>query len=263
MLPEKPYMPEQPFFELSTENYVSRFGTYSGGMAQYYSFVVAPGTERAIVAVPDGTIDLLFHCSGNQPDAQICGSVKKGTFAAFEPGSLYFGARFFPGTAEALLQCPLNQFTDRRILLDDVQESTGELVERISTAVSFEERIGLFEKFHSNSARQRSGASSLVSFLIDKINSSSGDIRVGELAKATGYSVRHISGLFTRAVGISPKLYSRIVRFQRCFGLLRQQQNPSFANLAQDSGYYDQAHLINEFREFSLCTPIQALGVCV
>ncbi len=252
MIPEKPYMPEQPFFELSTENYVSRFGAYSGGMAQYYSFIVAPGADRTIVAVPDGTIDILFHCSGDQSEARICGSVKKGTRVAFERGSLYFGARFFPGTAEALLRCPLNQFTEQRILLNDVQGSAGELVERIN----------LFEKFHTARTAHNTRASSLVAFLLGKINASCGELRVSELAEATGYSVRHISGVFTRAVGISPKLYSRIVRFQRCFELLRKHRKPSFANLALDSGYYDQAHLINEFREFSLCTPIQALGVC-
>ncbi|EFL52568.1 transcriptional regulator, AraC family [Solidesulfovibrio fructosivorans JJ]] len=262
MVSLKQYIPEQPFFELSTENYNSRFGAYAVGLAQYYSFVVSRGDERAIVAVPDGTVDILFQCSGGKPEAQICGSVKKGTLVEFERGGVYFGARFFPGTAEALLQCPLNQFTERQILLRDVQGSAGELVERISTAVSFGERIDLFERFYAGCAQYGAGISSLVSYLVEKIDSSNGNIRVGDLAAATGYSVRHISGIFTRTVGISPKLYSRIVRFQRCFGLLRQQQSPSFATLAQDSGYYDQAHLINEFREFSLCTPNQALGAC-
>ncbi|WP_027185086.1 helix-turn-helix domain-containing protein [Desulfovibrio inopinatus] len=263
MMSERSYVPEQPFFELSTENYISRFGASSGVMAQYYSFLVAPDVELAIVAVPDGAVDILFHCSGNRPEAQVCGSVKKGTLVEFERGCLYFGVRFFPGTAEALLQCPLNQFTEKQIHLGDVQGSASELEEKISAASSFAERIALFEQFHAGCARQNTGVSSLVSFLLDTINSSIGEIRISDLATKTGYSTRHISGLFTRAIGISPKLYARIVRFQRCFGRLREYQKSSFANLAQDSGYYDQAHLINEFREFSLCTPTQVLGACV
>lgn len=257
-----PYMPEQPFFELSTRGYVSRFGASSGVMAQYYSFVVDRDAKRAIVAVPDGAIDILFHCCGSRPEARICGSVKKGTQVEFERGSMYFGARFFPGTAESLLQCPLNQFTEQQVLLNEVYGAGEVLAERISEAGSFGERITLFESFHAVCMRRTTGRPSLVSFLLDRINASRGGVRVGELAAETGYSSRHISGMFTRAVGISPKLYARIVRFQRCFGLLREQPEASCASLALDSGYYDQAHLINEFREFSLCTPTQALDAC-
>ncbi|MEZ7196079.1 helix-turn-helix domain-containing protein [Pseudodesulfovibrio karagichevae] len=259
---EKAYMPEQPFFELSTKAYVSRLALCDRGLAQYYSFVVALDTGKSIVAVPDGTVDIVIQCSGSRPAAQVCGSVKKGTLVKFEPGLQYFGARFFPGTADELLRCPLNQFTDQRIPLGDVYGSAEELVERICTAESFGERIRLFEKFHEKRIRERSGVSALVLSLIDRINRAHGDIRIGELAEETGFSVRHISNLFSRTVGISPKFYSRIVRFQRCFGLLRRHDELSYANLAQDGGYYDQAHLINEFREFSLCTPAQALGAC-
>ena len=259
---DKAYMPEQPFFELSTESYFSQLAMSDGGLAQYYSFIVALDVDKHIVAVPDGTVDIVIQCSGNKPGAQVCGSVKKGTQVEFEPGILYFGARFFPGTADELLQCPLNQFTEQQIPLTDVHRSAEELVERMSVAESFGDRIELFERFYAQQIRKSSGVSTLVLYLIDKINRAHGDIRVGDLVEDTGYSVRYISGLFSRAVGISPKLYSRIVRFQRCFGLLREHDELSYANLAQDSGYYDQAHFINEFREFSLCTPAQALGVC-
>lgn len=253
------YLPEQPFFKSSTRQFVSRVGSPSGLLAQYYSFEVPSDDNRAIVAVPDGTIDILFHCSDSAPTASVCGSVKKGKQIEFKKGSLYFGARFFPGTAKQILKSPLSKFTDREILLDDIQSNSDESVELICGAGSFDERIALFEKYYTRCNSDKDCAPSLISFLLEKINASCGEIRVRELAEETGYSTRHVSNVFKKYVGISPKLFSRIVRFQRSFNLLRLQKKMAFADLAQDAGYYDQAHFINEFKEFSMNTPAQII----
>ena len=253
------YLPEQPFFKLSTRQFVSRVGSPYGLLAQYYSFEVPSDDDRAIVAVPDGTIDILFHCTASAPTASVCGSVKKGKQIEFKKGSLYFGARFLPGTAKQILKSPLSHFTDQEILLDDIQSNSDEFVELICGAESFDERIALFEKYYTRCNSDKDCAPSLISFLLEKINASCGEIRVQELADETGYSTRHVSNVFKKYVGISPKLFSRIVRFQRSFSLLRLQKKPTFADLAQDAGYYDQAHFINEFKEFSLNTPTQII----
>ena len=253
------YLPEQPFFKLSTKQFVSRVSSPSCMLAQYYSFEVSSDENRAIVAVPDGTIDIIFHCSASAPTASVCGSVKKGKHIEFEKGSLYFGARFFPGTAKQLLKSPLSQFTDQEIPLDDVQKNSDEFVELICAAASFDERIALFEKHYTLCNNNNNAAPSLISYLLEKINASYGEIRVQELAEDTGYSTRHVSNVFKKYVGISPKLFSRIVRFQRSFSLLRLQKKVTFADLSQDAGYYDQAHFINEFKAFSLSTPTQIL----
>lgn len=254
------YMPAQPFFELSTDKYVSCFGSSSDLLAQYYSFVVSADNEKAIIAVPDGTIDILFHCSPSRPEALICGSVKKGKPLYLNKKALYFGARFFPGTAQQLLKCPIDKFTDKEVRLDDVLRTSKGLAESICAAGSFEDRVKLFERYHSPGSKRKKTAPHLVSYLLDKINAAPGEVRIQDLAEETGYSTRHINNVFKMHVGISPKLFHRIVRFQRCFGLLRHQKSPTFASLALDAGYYDQAHFINEFREFALCTPSQAPG---
>ena len=253
------YLPEQPFFQLSTKEFVSRVGSASGLLAQYYSFKVPPNENRAIVAVPDGTIDIIFHCSASAPTASVCGSVKKGKQIEFKKGSLYFGARFLPGTAKQLLKSPLSTFTDREILLDDIQNNSNEFVELICEAVSFDERIALFEKYYTRCNNNEDCTPSLIAFLLEKITTSCGEIRVQALAEETGYSTRHVSNIFKKYVGISPKLFSRIVRFQRSFRLLTLQKKETFANFAQNAGYYDQAHFINEFKEFSLNTPAKII----
>ena len=116
------YRPAQPFFELTTENYESRLTSARQQLAQYYSFVISPDAKESVVAVPDGSIDILFHCSSSKPQALVCGSVKKGKRVEFAKGNLYFGARFYPGKANLLLNCPLDQFTEKEITLSDVQK---------------------------------------------------------------------------------------------------------------------------------------------
>jgi AraC-like DNA-binding protein len=254
----KDYSPSQPFFELTTKGYVSRLASPHKPLAKYYSFVVAEDVQDTIVAVPDGTVDILFHCSSSKPLAEVCGSVKKGTRIEFEKGALYFGARFYPGTANQFLNCPIEQFTDKQILLEDVLKKTEGLSERICNATSFDQKIGVFEHFCSH-REEELPAPALMSYILNKINLSHGDIKLQTLADDTGYSTRYINNAFKKHVGIAPKLFMRIIRFQRCFGVLREQtKSLNFAELALESGYYDQAHFINEFKEFSLYTPTQA-----
>jgi transcriptional regulator GlxA family with amidase domain len=87
--------------------------------------------------------------------------------------------------------------------------------------------------------------------VLDSILRSGGATRVADLASQSRISRRHLERIFLRSVGIGPKLFSRIVRFQH---LLRAPYN-DWAMLAADSGYFDQAHLIRDFRQFTGQTP--------
>lgn len=226
-------------------------------MAQYYSFEASSSKGFEVIAVPDGTVDIIFNCSSSKIEAQVCGSVKKGSKVELETGARYFGARFFPGAAEKMLGCPLDQFTEKQVELLAVQSKASDLINRIGNASSFEERMKHFENYYRKLIREDETLPSLVSYMLKEIDKTDGDIRIQELADKTGYSTRHINNQFKSHVGITPKLYIRIVRFQHCFGMIRSREDSDFAALAEDAGYYDQAHFINEFKEFSLSTPTQ------
>ena len=84
--------------------------------------------------------------------------------------------------------------------------------------------------------------------------------RVGELGEGMGLSTRRLLDLFEREVGLSPKLFSRLCRFQRAADRIwRGRGAPAeasgWADMAADCGFADQSHLIREFREFSGVTP--------
>ena len=74
---------------------------------------------------------------------------------------------------------------------------------------------------------------------------------VREMAKQTGWSERRFSQVFREAVGLSPKTWCRVQRFQRAVQQLHAGGDVRWAELALDCGFYDQSHFANEFRAFS------------
>jgi transcriptional regulator GlxA family with amidase domain len=75
------------------------------------------------------------------------------------------------------------------------------------------------------------------------------------VAAELGWSRRHLTGLFTEAVGLPPKTYARLLRFQRARQLIASGDDTTLAQVALDAGYYDQAHLNRDFREFAGAPP--------
>jgi AraC-like DNA-binding protein len=84
-----------------------------------------------------------------------------------------------------------------------------------------------------------------------------GRVVVDDLARAAGVSRQHVSRLFRDALGVAPKLYARLARFQAALAYTRQRGQVNWAQAALDAGYADQSHMIAEFREFSSLTPCE------
>jgi AraC-like DNA-binding protein len=75
---------------------------------------------------------------------------------------------------------------------------------------------------------------------------------VREIARRSGWSERTVSERFRRQVGVTPKIFDRILRFQRVVQRLHKADaGVEWAQLALDCGFYDQAHFSHEFRAFS------------
>jgi transcriptional regulator GlxA family with amidase domain len=84
-----------------------------------------------------------------------------------------------------------------------------------------------------------------------------GAVRLDDLARATGVSKRQFRRLCIEYTGLPPKLLARMLRFRRAVGL--RGRGLDWAQLALECGYFDQAHLVRDFREFSGGTPSEAL----
>jgi transcriptional regulator GlxA family with amidase domain len=83
---------------------------------------------------------------------------------------------------------------------------------------------------------------------------------VHAVAADLGMSERHLRRVFRDAVGVSPKAFAKLARFHRALGAAHADRRTSWARIATATGYYDQAHLIDEFRTITGVTPRALLG---
>lgn len=98
-----------------------------------------------------------------------------------------------------------------------------------------------------------------VRFALDQLVSTRGAAPIRELVRASGWSHRHFTESFRAGIGLPPKAFARIARFEAAFVRLQSAARPRWAELALDCGYFDQAHMIRDFRELAGATPTEVL----
>jgi AraC-like DNA-binding protein len=97
-----------------------------------------------------------------------------------------------------------------------------------------------------------------VRWAVDRLAATGGRIPIEELATQTGFTRKHLGTLFQQQVGLSPKALARIHRFRGALALLDGSAGQvPWAELAEQCGFYDQSHLINEFRRFTGFSPVE------
>jgi AraC-like DNA-binding protein len=99
---------------------------------------------------------------------------------------------------------------------------------------------------------------------VASLTQSAGRAGIAALVRATGWSHRHFTARFRAEIGVTPKAFARIARFEAAFARIGDQRAPfhGWADFAADLGYYDQAHLIREFRELAGATPAEVMSRC-
>jgi AraC-like DNA-binding protein len=157
-----------------------------------------------------------------------------------------------PG-ARRLLGRPLNEFGDRMIALTDLlgpraSEILGRIVEASSPAV----RLALLEAaIQARIADADDRAAHDLECAWNLQHARGGRVPVSELADTIGCSRKHLFVRFDREFGMSPKLLSRIMRFDRAIRIVRYGEVTSWSDLAAQCGYADQAHMAREFVAFA------------
>ena len=166
-----------------------------------------------------------------------------------------FGISFYPQGIYPLLQVPLKEFTGKVTGLSDVLGNFSGLIAEIMADNKFsaEDRISklekvMLEKMDCSSLNSEEGR--IFKDFYDN------DENVKDFCDKSGINIKYLERLFFKYTGVSPKVFSRITRFQRVSREMLYNRNyNSLTELAYDSGYYDQTHFIKEFREFSEVTP--------
>lgn len=169
--------------------------------------------------------------------------------------SLSVGAELRTATGALLLGVPANELAARHTALAELWGREAELIrERLAGAREPARQLDVLE---SALLARRSNTPGVAPAVQRALLCSSAGRDVAELVAASGYSHKHFVELFRRAVGVTPKLYSRVLRFQRALKLAADGRSVSWAQLASDTGYSDQAHFTRDFQAFSGLTPGQ------
>jgi AraC-like DNA-binding protein len=210
--------------------------------------------------VPDGRSELILnigcpfqgHANGqwvSQPESFYIGQIST-PFLIRPNGPLRtIGVRFHPHGARRILRYPAHEFIDSVIPLSDISpylnHQLGILRDLSSTDECFHALDRMFEPL-----AQRLHENARIAFAVEQFERSCGLLSVTATANQLGLSPRQFQRSFLAEVGISPKFFCRIQRFQAVWQVLEHAQS-DWVDIAIRSGYYDQAHLIRDFRQFA------------
>jgi AraC-like DNA-binding protein len=165
------------------------------------------------------------------------------------------GVAFRPGGARPFLKVPVDEAESRQIPLECLWGSAALRVrERLLEARSPAARLTVLEQalLEVNPAPEDNPA---VAFALRDFVAAPGERSIAEVVSKVGYSSRQFIEMFRDEVGLTPKLFCRVRRFWEAVERLRAGLDPSWAALAADCGYYDQAHFNRDFRAFAGMTP--------
>jgi AraC-like DNA-binding protein len=165
-----------------------------------------------------------------------------------------------PLGARALLGLPAAALAGTIVGLDELLGPlAGELIGRLHDTPDWGRRFALIDAALLTAAarheRDRRRAPDEVVHAWRRLRAGGGNIGVAEVAGEVGWSRRHLSERFRDELGLPPKVFARVLRFERAQRQLRRPDRPALAVIAAEAGYYDQAHLTREFKELAGCPP--------
>ncbi len=224
---------------------------------------LASAPERIL---PDGCVEIILNFAAPfteiddrsksrlQPQHFLVGQMTRPVMIRPTGSVRLVGIRFHPGGTFPFLRVPMHETTDRIIELGAIAAE----LKRVFVAVAeADESLGMkvvaIERVLAKQLRICRPDSRLVD-LTARMVRTAGQVSVDALAGEAGVSARQLRRRFLMEVGVGPKLLGRLLRFQQVFRAVNQNV-PDWADVALECGYYDQAHLINDFRQFAHQTP--------
>jgi AraC-like DNA-binding protein len=222
--------------------------------------------------LPDGRMELVihvgepfsYHKSGSlerQGRVMLSGQLSRPLLLMPRAGGRVLGIRFKPAGASALFRFSLADLTDQLCALDQVsqglQHALLNAVEQsvASGSISPHTIDKVAEVLLSHS---RNSPPPIVNAAVSELENSDGTASVSRVAESCGVSERQLERLFRQHVGLTPKTLSRLLRFQRA--LVVGDERTNWAEVAMHAGYYDQSHLLRDFRQFAGETPAYLLS---
>lgn len=225
---------------------------------------VDPSAQRV---VPDGHPELILNLGQpfeffdgvrwhGQPRCFLAGQIEGPLLLRPSGAAKMVGIRFHPHGAGSVLHAPVESLAGRFTPIADLAPQLARDLDRALTSVDPVAGVdcALVGRLGYSSARDLVAAEA-----VRRIIGERGACDLTGLASDLGVSIRQLERRFHASVGLPPKLFCRMQRFIHVFRAVSEQPS-NWADAAVDCGYYDQAHLIRDFRSFSGATPAALLA---
>jgi len=218
--------------------------------------------------VPDGCMEMIFHygdlyeqflhggSSIVQPRSFVFGQITSPLDIAPTGASGVIAARFHPDGFAPFSSFPVNEMENKAVSLEQLFGKDGkQLEEQILKAFINEVRIKVIETFLLQQLQTEETANRIARQSVKALMHSKGQKSVKELAEELKINRRQLERKFSTVIGLSPKQLSKMIRLQNTLKMMGQKQFTSLTSLAYENGYYDQAHFIKDFKEFTGVSP--------
>lgn len=228
--------------------------------------------QRQLI-IPDGCIDMIFILGDDikrytsesefilQPREMVLGQISDPFY--IEPTGYVnsFAVRFYPYGFANFMSTPIKKLANKETPIELLfgKKTSKELGQKIMLATDTQERIGIIESFLLYKLNDKATIDTIVKTTIDAMFSTGGSIPINAILKDDLSKRRQLERKFMKQIGISPKQLGRVIRLQTALKMLLNQQSETLAEIAYESEYYDQAHFIKDFKEFTGTTPKEFL----
>ncbi len=218
--------------------------------------------------VPDGCIEMIFHYGDLykqylnetdfiiQPKCFVFGQITAPLEIEPTGQTGIIAVRFTPDGFLPFATMPLEQMENKPVKLTKLFGNEAILLEEnILTAKTAEDRIKIIEAFLILKLQSTEAADRLAKESVEILLQTSGQVSVDELSGQLLVNRRQLERKFSSAIGLSPKQLSKIIRLQATLKMMQAKQFKNLTSLAYENGYYDQAHFIKDFKEFTGFSP--------
>jgi AraC-like DNA-binding protein len=235
------------------------------GEPRHFRMNVPPMPSAHLFINLGGPVRLLDSDASAPPgvfdDGMFTGMWTRRFFVEYPPWVRLVGVHFKPWGLSPFVDVPATELRNRCAPVDAVwQRSLDRIRNQIGNTASATETLRLLEsELRSRFHETRPCGLDLVERTGRRLETSNGAVPVAPLADAAGVSGNHLAAQFKAHVGVTPKRVARTYRFAQLMLSVDARGPVDWSGLAQTAGYFDQAHLSREFKDFTGHTPTEYL----
>ncbi len=251
---------------------ISRYSSHPCLSKSIDYYWIGGNINEVITMFPDGSGSIIFNLGKKAglsdtrgQEVEYNNNLLLGPFT--EPYSLHLekcdriiGIKFKQGGLHHLINKHIQPFCNNASILETViNDGIPQLIQMLSDAKKEEEIIKILNKYLFLKVSTKSKYSDIIEFALKELEISESNTNISLICEQLNISNKHLITLFKRMVGLTPKQIDRLNKFNGVLKLIQKPEQLNWSSIAFACNYYDQAHLINEFKSFSGWSPKQYL----